>query len=264
MQQGTHEIEVPGARLRVEITGSGEVPMVLIHGLANDSSLWDDLWPALSAGRRALRYDMRGFGRSAALEPAHFRHSRDLKNLLDALGIERCDIVAVSMGGSVALNFTLDHPSMVRRQALLSPGIVAWEWSDEWRERWRRIVEVARAGDIPGARELWWNHPLFDTTRAIPAAAAKLRETLTAYSGAVWAEDDLEEHMLPDLDRLPFLEVPTLLLTGASDLADFRLIADLIEAAAPDVRRIDYEGAGHMLNLEIPEAVAKEVLAFLA
>jgi 2-succinyl-6-hydroxy-2,4-cyclohexadiene-1-carboxylate synthase len=51
------------------------------------------------------------------------------------------------------------------------------------------------------------------------------------------------------------------LLTGACDLPDFRLIADIIEAAAPDIRRIDYAGAGHMLPLERPSEVAAAIVS---
>lgn len=257
------EIDVPGARLVVETAGTGETPLVLLHGLAGDRRLWDYVWDDLKVGRRAIRYDLREFGSSVSLDDRAFRHSKDLGALLDALDLEQCDLAGVSLGGSVALNFALDHPERVRRLALISPGITAWEWSDAWRARWRGIVEAAQAGDIGLVRELWFGHPLFATARGLPSAALKLRETLWAYSGAVWAEGDREDAALPDLDRLPFLSVPTLLLTGAADWEDFRIIADLIEAAAPAVRRVDYDGAGHMLNLERPNDVASEILKFL-
>jgi 3-oxoadipate enol-lactonase/2-succinyl-6-hydroxy-2,4-cyclohexadiene-1-carboxylate synthase len=258
------EIPVPGAMLVVERTGEGEPPLVMLHGLASDRTVWDFVWDNLAAGRQAIRYDLRGFGASSARNDAPFRHSRDLEGLLDALQVGRCDLLGVSLGGSVALNFALDHPGRVRRLTLISPGITAWDWSGEWRVLWRAIVEAAQGADIARARQLWWAHPLFATARTLPVVAQKLRETLDAYSGAIWAEGDREEPALPDLDRLPFLEVPTLLLTGAADWPDFRLVADLIEAAAPDVRRIDYAGAGHMLNLERPGDVSAQVIRFLA
>jgi pimeloyl-ACP methyl ester carboxylesterase len=263
------EIRVSGATLVAERTGHGDTgagatPLVMLHGLASNRTLWDFVWDDLAAARQAIRYDLRGFGASVALSDAPFRHSRDLEGLLDALQISRCDIMGVSLGGSVALNFALDHPQRVRRLVLISPGLTAWDWSEEWRVLWRTIVEAAQARDMARARELWWAHPLFATARALPVVAQKLRETLEAYSGAIWAEGDREEPALPDLDRLPFLQVPTLLLTGGADWPDFRLVADLIEAAAPDVRRIDYAGAGHMLNLERPGDVSAEVIRFLA
>ena len=256
------KVSVLGAVLAVETTGDGP-PLVLVHGFTGNRRLWDALWPALGAGRRLVRYDLRGHGQSEEPQPAPYRHPRDLAALLDALGVEACDLVGVSMGGAIALSFALDYPLRVRRLVLASPGIAGWEWSDGWRALWRPIAHAAQAGDLARARELWFEHPLFAATRALPAAAAKLRASIAAYSGAHWAEGDREEPVLPDLDRVSDLAPPTLLLTGTEDLADFRLIADLIAAAAPAVRRIDYPGAGHLVNLERPKAFAADIAAFL-
>jgi pimeloyl-ACP methyl ester carboxylesterase len=55
--------------------------------------------------------------------------------------------------------------------------------------------------------------------------------------------------------------MPTLLLTGGRDFTDLRLIADVIAGAAPEVRRIDFAGAGHMLHLERPAEVAAAILS---
>jgi len=256
------QVHVPGACLQVETQGDGEV-VVLLHGFAGDRRSWDGFWSDLAQERRVIRYDLRGFGESVDLDQRPFRHTGDLAALLDALRIERCALVGVSMGGAIALNFALEHPERVRRLALVSPGLVAWEWSDDWRSAWRPIVDAARSGNLAAARELWWRHPLFDTTRADPRAAAKLRESIDAYSGSHWAQGDNEAPAMPDVDRVSLLAPETLLLTGSADLPDFRLIADLIEAVAPNVRRIEYDGAGHMLHLERPQAFAADMRAFL-
>lgn len=256
------QIEVPGARLVAESQGAGS-DIVLVHGIDSDRHAWDWSWTVFAQRRRVTRYDLREFGESVALQRGAFRHSHDLKAALDALGIQRCDLAGVSMGGGISLNFALDFPDRVRRLALISPGMVAWEWSDEWRSAWRPIVEAAQAGDMARAREIWWNHPIFAMTRLVPAAAKKLRETIESCSGKHWLGDD-EEPRLPDVDRLTSLSVPTLLLTGSEDLPDFRLIGALIEAAAPNVRRIDYKGAGHLLHLERPQAFLADMLEFFA
>jgi pimeloyl-ACP methyl ester carboxylesterase len=246
-----------------QVRGAGE-PLVLVHGFAGDLGLWDAAWEPLSAGRRAVRYDLRGFGRSRALNEGPYRHQRDLEALLDRLEIQQCDLLGVSMGGAVALGFALDRPQRVRRLVLVSPALTAWDWSDEWRARWADIRRAARSGDLERARDLWWRHPIFETTRTLPAAAEVLRRSLAGYSGKHWVQVDPEEAAFPDLDRLHELAAPTLLLTGSCDLPDFRLIAELIEAAAPAVERKDFPGAGHLLHLEHPTAFAEDVLRFLA
>jgi pimeloyl-ACP methyl ester carboxylesterase len=69
--------------------------------------------------------------------------------------------------------------------------------------------------------------------------------------------------MLPDVERLHLLATRTLLLTGGCDLEDFRLIADLIEASASHLQRVDDPARGHLLHLEDPAGCAARIGAFL-
>src|SRR3546814_21057922 len=75
------------------------------------------------------------------------------------MGVVCCDLLGVSLGGAIALNFALDHPRRVRRLVLVSPGITAWDWSDEWRTLWAAITDAARSVGVARARELWWEPP---------------------------------------------------------------------------------------------------------
>ncbi len=235
---------------------------VFLHGFGSDLHTWDGVWVALGGALPALRYDLRGFGGSAGSESAGFSHAEDLLHILDATGLAAVDLVGVSMGGSVALNFTLDHPERVRSLVLVSPGLVAWEWSREWLDLWQPIVDCARGGDMDGARRLWWQHPLFASTRDSVGGPA-LHEAIMRFRGVQWIRAD-HRPMLPDVERLHSLDTRTLLLTGGRDLADFRLIADLLEASAGNLVRIDHAARGHLLHLEDPAGCAREILAFLA
>lgn len=240
----------------------GESPRALfLHGFGGDLQTWNPLWAELDEGLSMLRYDLRGFGASRERDDRAFSHADDLLALLDAFELPQADLVGVSMGGAVALNFALAHPRRVRRLVLISPAITAWEWSGEWRDLWQAIVDCARDGDMDGARELWWLHPLFATVRD-GEAGQSLRAAIDRFPGRQWLADH-QRPSLPDLEKLHSLAVPALLMSGGRDLGDFRLIADLLTAAVPDLRRIDFPGAGHMLHLEEPAVVARELLAFL-
>lgn len=239
----------------------GDNPLaVFLHGFGGDLHTWDALWEALGPEFSGLRYDLRGFGESVCRCDQSFTHADDLARILDASGIERCDLVGVSMGGAIALNFSLTHPERVRSLVLLSPGLVGWEWSHAWTRRWQPIVDLARSGQMDAARRLWWQNPLFDTARA-GAAGRTLWDSIQRFSGEQWIRDR-HEAMMPDVERLHLLRTRTLLLTGACDVEDFRVIADLIEASADDVRRIDFSGRGHMLHLEDPEQCATAISSF--
>src|SRR3546814_19746876 len=108
-----------------------------------------------------IRYDLRGSGQSVASDDKPFRHASDLNALLDAMGVECCDLLGVSLGGAIALNFAPDHPRRVRRLVLVSPGITAWAWSDAWRTLWAAITAAARIAGVGRAGGQWGGHPGF-------------------------------------------------------------------------------------------------------
>src|SRR5579864_5738634 len=110
--------------LHVEDQGSGK-PVVLLHGWPDSSRLWRNQIPFLVAnGFRAIAQDQRGFGRSDRPEgvAAYSLQNAvaDLVGILDALGIDKADIVAHDWGAAVAWLTAAAHPNRVRRLVVLS------------------------------------------------------------------------------------------------------------------------------------------------
>jgi pimeloyl-ACP methyl ester carboxylesterase len=262
MDQTTFAVECEGARLVGERRTGDAVPLILVHGFGGSRRDWDPLVAALPPAWPLIRYDQRGFGKSAAAAGVPFSHAEDLVTLLDAFGLEQVDLCGVSLGGATVLGCALQAPHRVRRLVLVSPMLSGWSWSTDWVEHWKAIGRKARAGEIEEARSLWWSHPLFAPVREGPRSET-LRQAIQQFSGQQWIRDD-QRHEWPMVERLHEVELPTLLLTGALDLPDFRVMADLIEGASPAVQRIDYTDAGHLLTLEKPCDIAAEIAAFLS
>ncbi len=255
------QVPVDGGLLKGDWNCSDD-PLVLIHGMGGDRRDWDKVIKAFPKPVCIVAYDLRGFGASKADDGRPFSHADDLRVLMDGLGIEKASLAGLSMGGGIALNFALGHPERVSHLCLVSPAMIGWEWSDEWKTLWRNVAQAARSGDIALARERWFAHPLFAQVRAGPAAE-ELRRSIQAYHGRQWIKDDQRDEM-PDIERLHDLAVPTLLLTGEFDVPDLRLIADVIESATPATTRIDYAKTGHMLTLERPVETAQAIAQFIS
>jgi 2-succinyl-6-hydroxy-2,4-cyclohexadiene-1-carboxylate synthase len=250
-------VEVAGTRLAVERRGRG-TPLVLVHGMAGTRGDWDRLVAALPADYPLLRYDLRGFGQSDPLDGMPYSHGEDLRALLDALGIARAPVIGASMGGGIALNLALGHPARVSRLILVGSAMVGWQWSADWLATWRTIANATRAGDLAQARALWLAHPMFATMQGTEAGE-EMRRTIEAYHGLQWFRDFQRDEM-PDVDRLHSLAMPTLVVTGAREVPEIRLIADTIAGAAPTVDRIDFPDTGHMLHMERPAELAALIL----
>ena len=253
-------LDLAGVRLSGATRGPSP-QAVLLHGFGGSGADWDRVWAELPANLPVLRYDQRGFGGSAARTSEPYSHTADLLALLDARGIPRADLVGLSQGGAVALHFALEHPERVRRLVLVSPALTGWQWSDEWKAHWRAASAAARGGDMAEARRRWATHPMFAEAMAGPEAG-ELIAAITAFSGQQWLSDPALPEV-SDVDRLGQLTAPTLLLSGERDFADFHGIAALLQAGIPDLRTVSFPTAGHMLNLEAPAAVAREIATHL-
>ena len=112
-------------------TGTG-APVLLIHGSGPGVSAWAN-WrltiPALAGARRVIAPDMVGFGFSARPQGIHYNLETWVKQaigLLDALQIERADLVGNSFGGGLALALAIRHPARVRRLVLMGSAGVSF------------------------------------------------------------------------------------------------------------------------------------------
>ncbi len=255
---------VNGTRLHYEVAGSGS-PLVLIHGHGLDARMWDDQFVPFAAHSRVVRYDLRGFGKSAPVGESPYAHEDDLAALLDHLGIARAAILGFSSGGGVAIDFALAYPTRTRALIVVDAALGGHAWSEEWRTRWKSLRQTSRTGDMHAANELWIAHPLFAPANEQPVVAARLRQMVMDYSGWHWGNRDPQRGADPPAsERLPDIAVPTLVILGERDLPDFHSIADRIAEHIPEARTIILPGVGHMANMEAPERFNAEVLAFLA
>jgi pimeloyl-ACP methyl ester carboxylesterase len=113
-------IAVGTTRLAYQLFGEREAPpLVLLHSLGEDATTWDNVARTLSRHRRTYALDLRGHGHSdwpGAYSVTAMRS--DVLGFLDALSIERTDLLGHSLGGIVAYLLAEDHPERVRRMVL--------------------------------------------------------------------------------------------------------------------------------------------------
>lgn len=257
--------ELNGTRLYYETAGSGE-PLVLLHAFMLDARMWDDQFDALAGEFRVIRYDARGFGRSAAPQPAEaYSHVDDLAALLEKLAARTPHLVGASMGARFALDYAVAHPDRLRSLVVIDPVVSGWQWSAEWLASYAPIVEAGRRGDIPAAKQLWLDHALFAPAREKPQVAARLKAMVDAYSGWHLVHRNAERPVVPPtVRRLGLIRAPCLVVMGERDLPEFHRIAERIERGVASGARVMIPGAGHVANMEAPDAVTRTLRGFLA
>jgi pimeloyl-ACP methyl ester carboxylesterase len=269
-----------GLRLRIAEAGDPSAPpILLVHGWGASLYMWRDWFaPLAAAGRRVLAVDLPGHGLSDKPDdPATYRLNRQvdvLRELMDAEGLARVDVVAQSMAGTVALELALLGEPRLRRLALVNPACFG-------RIRLQRLARAVSPSMVDGmlprlvsrwvvarAHRLVYGDPTRITARdedeywapsQFPSYARAMRRLLHEFQ---WGRPPAE----PMAERLRVLPRPVLVVLGTRD----RLVRDarpyvegLVRAGAPLVVR-DVEGGGHAVNEERPAEVVSLVEAFLA
>ena len=125
---------------------------MLVHSGLGDCRTWDDQLPALSTRYRVLRYDQRGYGKSSAPPGPAWLH-RDLSALLRVVGMTPAVVVGASLGGTTALDFTLDNPGMVRGLVLCGSGCSGRPRAEEIRRHGQDVDAIFATGGIGAAVE---------------------------------------------------------------------------------------------------------------
>ncbi len=249
------QAEVAGTTLHYIDEGSGAVAL-FIHGFPLDATMWRDQVDRLSAGRRCIAVDLRGFGRSAAVTADVLpmeRHADDLAALLDHLDVARCDVVALSMGGYVALAMAQLHAARVRSLALIDTRAEA-------------DSEEGKAGRGEAARRLMSHGRRHFAESMLPALVAPAAPTIVRARLRTMMEGCRYETIIAALagmrlrpDRtgiLGRLDVPAVVVVGEHDAITPPAAAKAMTAAIPGASLHVIPGAGHMAPMEAPDAVA--------
>jgi 3-oxoadipate enol-lactonase len=258
----------PVAELYHEVAGAG-YPVVLIHEGVCDSRMWDPQWETFQRSHRAVRYDLRGFGRSP-LRPGRYSHPADLIALLEQLALGPAALVGVSVGGGVALQVAVARPDLVSALVLVGSGVRGHEWSELVTQAWAEEEAAFERGDLDAAVEVnlrtWVDGPHRSPEEVDAKVRSKVaemqRRALELYLEG--GEEAQEEALVLDIaERLAEISVPTLILVGELDVPDMHAIADRLEREIAGARRATIKGAAHVPSMERPDEFDRLVLDFL-
>jgi 3-oxoadipate enol-lactonase len=250
------------AAIHYRLDGPAEAPpLVLCNSLGADLHMWDPLVPVLAERHRLLRHDARGHGGSPATPGPYSVEllARDVRALVEALGLGRPHLCGLSLGGMVALWLAADAPGTVASLVLCStaarmgrPAVYQ-----------QRIAQV-RAGGVAAVVEAvlsTWFTPGFRAGH--PAELARARDMILSTSVEGYAAASAAVRDADLRAALPRVTAPTLVVSGSADVAtppaDGRILAAGIAGA-----RYHELPVAHLSALEAGPALAGRIASFLA
>lgn len=259
------ELDLNDAQIYYEAAGQGQ-PFVMLHAGIAHSAMWDPQFEYFAHKYRVIRYDQRGFGKTVTTSKEIDRRA-DLLALLDRLGVERAILMGCSMGGSTALDFTLEHPERVAALILIDAGASGFEPPQELVKQWEEQDAAFAAGDLERviALELamWVDGPNRTAEQVNPDVRAKVR-AMELDNFKIDADDYRSVPLDPPAaGRLNHIKVPTLVIVGTGDQPYVVENAQRLAREIPNAQLLMLEKLGHLPSLEKPEEVNRGIEEFL-
>lgn len=243
-------------------------PVVLIHPLGTNFTLWEYVAPVLAQHTRVVGLDLPGCGRSAKPRHPYSLHimTQAVLGLMNHLGLRRAVVFGHSFGGRIAADLALHHrervaglvlmnssgfnryskPARVIGQALFRPRVVA--------------PLIIRSIDHVFYRIFVQSN---ERTERFIRQVVERPDPRYAWEFAYYACPMIDDLMSDVLDRLHELTLPVQVIWGEQDrLLRYKGVVDWVQRL-PDARLLGLPGCGHMPSLEQPEAVNAATVQFL-
>ncbi|MFE3291559.1 alpha/beta fold hydrolase [Rhodococcus sp. NPDC059234] len=275
---------VHGYRRAVRIAGDGP-PLLLIHGIGDNSSTWNEVIPHLAKNFTVIAPDLLGHGRSdkPRADYSIAAYANGMRDLLTVLGFDRATVIGHSLGGGVALQFAYQFPQMIERLILVAPGGVTKDVNPALRFAALPVANQAlRLLQVPGCtsalalagkvvdqlyrgpfKSIAIFHDAPDLVRVLsdlpdPTAREAFLRTLRAVV-------DWRGQVVTMLDRCYLTaRLPVQIIWGERDAVIPVSHAYLAHSALPDSRLEIFEGSGHFPFHDDPIRFLRVVEEFIA
>lgn len=261
-------VDTPLGTLAYRVEGEGKgLPLLLCQRFRGTQDDWDPAFLApLVAGRQVIRFDNAGIGASGGTVPESLDGMAEVVvALLDALGLEKVDLLGWSLGGFVAQHVALKVPARIRRLVIAGSGPGGVSEGPAPHPRVREVM----AHPVNGEDDFLF---LFfadsDTSRAAGRAylerLAAVPDRVPVVTGPAFVGQLKAIGASPGVrDRLGQLAMPVLVANGVHDVMIPAYRSYVIASEAPDAKLILYPDSGHAFLFQYAEDFAAEVARFL-
>lgn len=270
MKRMNIEIEVRGCSYYLERVGKGE-SLVLLHGFAGSVGTWKTLQDKLAEQYDVIAIDILGHGRTACpLEASRYTMkeiSLDLNEIFQKLELKGFHLLGYSMGGRLALYFAYHYPDKIGQLFLesSSPGLKTVEERHQRQEKDNQLAQRILSNGIEWFVDYWLTLPIFQVkqdSQEIHQGLSKLHH-LQKDANPIGLANSLKGMGTGAQDSLwPVLKeisCKTTLICGAND-EKFCTINKEMQAILPNAKQIIFEGAGHRVHLECPNAFVQALM----
>jgi pimeloyl-ACP methyl ester carboxylesterase len=241
---------------------------VLLHAFPLAASMWEPQFKAVPAGWRLIAPDLRGFGGSTLDHepdsPSMDDYARDVAVLLSELGVTSAVMAGCSMGGYAVFAVLRNAPRLVRGLVLVDTRAGADNLEGRANRR-SMLAKVDREGASGVAQEMTGKLIGHTTAEERPDIESSVRRLIKQQEAAALRGAILRMMDRPDsFPTLKTVTVPTLIVVGQEDTITPVAEAQKLAEAVPNAELVIVPRAGHLANLEQPQAFNAAFSNFLS
>lgn len=243
-------------------SGTGK-PIVLLHSLLADRTIFDRVVPMLARTRRVIVPDLPGFGGSSSAGSTIEAIADRISGLFDALNLgTSADVLGNGFGGFIASTLAIRHGEKFDRLVLADTGI---SFSPEGKKSFFAMAERVRQAGMAAIVDVAMKR-LFpeDYIAAHPEVVAERRNALVRTNPEFFAEACLALAALDLTSGIATIRNPALVVVGELDAATPPEMARALVRALPKAALIELPGCGHAPMAQAPETFIKSISDFLA
>ena len=262
------KLQVDGAQIAYRRIGNGR-PLVVLNGFAATSADWDPSFTyRLASSNELILVDNRGIGRSTddgrPFDIAQL--ADDVLRVVEALGIERVNVLGWSMGGFIAQMLAVQHPGRINKLILLSSNAGGADADVTAADVWSKLIDMSGTPHDQARRLLSLLFPS-DVAESIyrefgdTVAAARARLSPSLINRQIAAMESW--HRAGVANRLREMNVPVLVATGVADIVIPPSNALKLVNAIPGAWLAQFNGGGHAFMAQFPHPLADLINSFL-
>lgn len=242
-------------KIWAEDSGGDGPALLLLHEGVGDARMWDPVWPAVTSFYRAIRYDVRGFGRSPAATETYTLLA-DALTVLNYFGIGAAHLVGCSMGGGTAIELALARPEQATSLMLLCPGIPGYPYPEPDPAVEAQFEAAEAAADVDGLISLSLQE--WGRSGADPTVTDLMRSAIRAWDN----QQRFMQEGDPVYERLGQLRSPVVLMVGDADSPGLIASNEAAAARIPGCDLIRMPGVDHYPTVRAPPLVTETILRF--